>query len=513
MKTYNNPIIPGFYPDPSICRVGEEYYLVNSSFHYFPGVPIFHSRDLVHWEQIGNVLDRVSQVDLREIRCSGGIYAPTIRYHKGLFYMITTNVDGCDNFFVTANSPEGPWSEPIIIGGEGIDPSLFFDEDKVYYVGQRQKRNARFFGDCEIWVQELDVTTGKLLGEAKAIWDGAMKAGVWQEGPHLYKKGDYYYIMIAEGGTSMSHSVMIARSKSLLGPYEANPNNPILTHRHLGKHYPITCVGHGDLIEAHDGSWWMVHLGCRPTDGKYSNLGRETFLTNVSWEDDWPVVNPGVGKTEFEMPAPHFIEEKESKVDVYENFEEDTLGYEWLTLRTTEEERYDLQRKRGTLSLKLRPDTIYDLEAPSVVLRRQQHKHFKMSVELAFRPTHEQETAGLVLMQNNDFNICYERKMRDGEQVLTVTKRTAGKDEVVAMCEYEDQKIYLEVEAHDEELTFRYGSNEEEKVTLIEKIEATLLSTEVAGGFVGTCIGMYASSNHTSSSAYAEFTKFRYIAL
>ena len=268
MKMYNNPIIPGFYPDPSVCRVGEDYYLVNSSFHYFPGVPIFHSRDLVHWQQIGNVLDRTSQVDLKGIRCSGGIYAPTIRYHKGLFYMITTNVDGCDNFFVTASSPEGPWSDPIIIGGEGIDPSLFFDEDKVYYVGQRQKKNARFFGDCEIWIQELDVTTGKLLGEAAAIWDGAMKDGVWQEGPHLYKKDDYYYIMIAEGGTSISHSVMIARSKSLLGPYEANPNNPILTHRHLGKNHPITCVGHGDLIEAHDGSWWMVHLGCRPTEGK-----------------------------------------------------------------------------------------------------------------------------------------------------------------------------------------------------------------------------------------------------
>ena len=247
-----NPIMPGFYPDPSICAVGEDYYLINSTFAYFPGLSLMHSKDLVHWEQIGNVMDRKSQLPLKEAGHSAGLFAPTIRYHEGVFYVICTNVSYGGNYIVTASNPEGPWSEPYYIeGADGIDPSLFFDEDgKCYYIGTHPNpEGCKYDGDWYIWIQELDVKTMKLVGEHKNVWNGAMKNIVWPEGPHLYKKGEYYYIMHAEGGTGPDHAVTVCRSKNIWGPYENNFCNPILTHRHLGRDYPVKYVGHADLIE------------------------------------------------------------------------------------------------------------------------------------------------------------------------------------------------------------------------------------------------------------------------
>ena len=512
MKTYSNPIMPGFYPDPSICRKDDDYYLVTSTFSYFPGVPIFHSKDLVHWEQIGNVLDRASQLNLLGCAYSDGIYAPTIRYHQGVFYMITTNVRGCGNFYVTATDPKGPWSDPILVDAEGIDPSLFFEDGKAYYIGQqlKGKETSKYEGQCEIWIQELDITTGKWIGEKKVIWDGSVRGTVWQEGPHLYKKDGYYYVMIAEGGTSINHSEVIARSRSIYGPYESNPNNPILTHRHFGKNYPITSVGHADIIEAHDGSWWMVHLGCRPSNGKYCNLGRETFLTNVTWEDGWPIINIGKGCTEIEMPAPSFIGKHYFEENACDHFENDALGFKWLCLRTPDEQMYNLNRRKGYLSLKLRPQTIFENENPSVALIRQRHKYFKVSTALEFTPETEAETAGLIMIQNNDYNIRFERKLLNGLQSLVVIQRQSGQDELIGQCLYDEKRIYLEIIGYDQKLVFRYGNREGKLQTLIEDVDAKLLSTEVAGGFVGTCIGMYASSNHTISEQYAEFDWFEY---
>ena len=246
-RTFSNPILSGFYPDPSICRVGDDYYLVNSSFEYFPGVPIFHSKDLVHWRQIGYCLTRKSQVPLDRIQSSGGIYAPTLRYYDGTFYMVTTNVYGGGNFYVTAKNPAGLWSEPVWFHDGGIDPSLFFDDDgKVYYTRHEG------MGDGYIAQQFLNLETGRLEGPLKNIWRGT--GGVWPEGPHLYKIRGKYFLMIAEGGTSYDHMVTIARSDSPFGPFESNPNNPILTHRNRTDH-PIQALGHADFVETPDG-WW-----------------------------------------------------------------------------------------------------------------------------------------------------------------------------------------------------------------------------------------------------------------
>ena len=514
MKTYCNPILSGFYPDPSICRVGEDYYLVNSTFAYFPGVPIFHSKNLVDWEQIGHVLTRRSQVELEGCKVSEGIFAPTLRYHEGKFYMITTNVGHCGNFYVTAEYPEGPWSDPIILDAEGIDPTIFFDEDKAYYLGTREKDKevSKYYGDNEIWLQELDLDKGKLIGERHILWEGAAKHAEWSEGPHLYKVGEYYYLMIAEGGTGFNHAITVARSKKLFGPYESNPRNPILTHRHLGRLYPIINTGHGDLIETQNGQWWMVLLGSRPYQG-YCNLGRETFLVPVSWEDGWPVVNPGKGIVEKEMEVPNLPEGVQRIESACNHFMGTKLGKQWIFLRNPSEDMYNLGRRKGYLSLKLSPMTIFETTSPSFIARRQQHINYRVSIILEFTPLNESEEAGIVLMQNEDFNIRYVRSIRAGHQKLCVLARERGEEVLLASCDFEEKQVYLAIVERGQKLEFLYGTDESCEKVLINQIDASILSTEKAGGFVGTCIGMYASSNGKESDQYAEFGWFEYLGL
>jgi alpha-N-arabinofuranosidase len=267
---FKNPILSGFYPDPSICRVDTMYYLVTSTFTYFPGIPIFQSTDLIHWKQIGHAITRTSQADFEGLGLSEGIFAPTIRYHRGVFYIITTNVPRGGNFIITSSSPEGPWSEPFYIhDAPGIDPSLFFDDDgKVYYTGTRPApEGAKYFGNWEIWLQEIDITRFSLIGNKYSLWRGALTDCVWPEGPHLYKVNNYYYLLISEGGTGHFHALSVARSKDITGPYKGFSGNPILTHRHLGKKYPVVNTGHGDIVQTHNNTWWIVLLASRPYGG------------------------------------------------------------------------------------------------------------------------------------------------------------------------------------------------------------------------------------------------------
>ena len=312
-----NPLIPGFYPDPSICRVKDDFYMVTSSFVFYPGIPIFHSKDLMNWTQIGYVLNRPGQLPLDPEITSGGIFAPTIRYHDGIFYVIVTNV-AIGNFIVTAKTPEGPWSDPHWIdGAEGIDPSLFWDDDgKAYYTG------TTGFGSKTpgIWISEIDLTDFCLVGEKTHLWSGALIGCHSPEAPHIYKKDGLYYLMIAEGGTEVYHAVTIARSSNVLGPYKGYSGNPILTHRHLGTRYSITNVGHGDLIELKDGSWYIVTLASRIYGGYHKNMGRETFVAPVEWENGWPVVSPGSGRIEWTYPAPKcLVQPCETDVEHTEN--------------------------------------------------------------------------------------------------------------------------------------------------------------------------------------------------
>lgn len=303
---FRNPIVPGYNPDPSICRKGDTFYLVNSSFEFFPGVPLRQSKNLVNWSLTGCVLDRESQLPLTGCNPSGGIFAPTIRYHDGMFYMITTNVNRMwmggkpGNFIVHSENPEGPWSEPAWIDQMGIDPSVFFDDDgSCWYTGTGHDEK----GDQGIVFFKLDPMTGEILSEKKVISRGS--GGKCPEGPHMYKKDGWYYLMLAEGGTEFGHMETIGRSRNIEGPYEFNPAGPLLTARNTNG-YPIQCTGHADLVDDENGNWWVVSLGTRPIGPMAHHLGRETFLSRIDWVDGWPVMrNNGLMEMEpdFDLPC------------------------------------------------------------------------------------------------------------------------------------------------------------------------------------------------------------------
>lgn len=512
----HNPILPGFYPDPSICRVGNDYYLVNSTFSYVPAIPIFHSTNLVQWEQIGNVLEREPQVCLDNCEHSAGIYAPTIRYHKGIFYVITTNISAGGNFLVTAKDPAGPWSEPHFLGekAKGIDPSIFFDDDGTcWYIGQRENSlGSRYFGDCEIWIQQLNIEKFCLEGESYAVLNGFQKNAVWPEGPHLYKKDGFYYILHAEGGTERNHSIMVARSKEVTGQYEYCPSNPILTHRHLGKSAAVTCVGHGDMIDDTLGNWYMVLLGCRPYEN-YTLLGRETFLAKVVWEDGWPVVNPGVGMVQDKVNIPGQILEKETHDKCVYKFSQSVLPYEFLMLRNPLNSAVTVNTQNKSVRLKMSSETLKDTGSPAYLALRQKHHKCFVETAMSIYPELETDCAGLAIVQSNSMNIRLECYIKNGKIKVNTVSCFQGNDNIVDSYELPLQannpKITLKIEILG--LTAKcYLNDGKKEVCVAEGVDLCHLSTEKAGGFVGCTVGMYASANGNDSNGYAEFYYFLY---
>ena len=516
-KTFQNPILKGFYPDPSVCRVGDDYYMVTSSFEYFPGVPIFHSKDLVNWQQIGHVLNRTSQLNLNGVHPSGGIFAPTIRYNKGTYYMISTLITNRDNtgvnFYVTAKSPAGPWSDPYLLkDAPGIDPSLFFDDDgKVYYTGNRTPSDKPIGSKYrQIWIQELDTINKQLTGKVSvAIEEGALHGAVVAESPHMYKKDGYYYIMIAEGGTGIDHAVNIFRSKNSLGPYEGNKKNPIITHRNLGKDYPIACTGHADLVETQNGEWWMVLLGVRTYGGFHYNLGRETFLTPVVWENDWPVVNPGIGKIQFEEKRPDLPIFNAIKENTYDDFNTDSLKFYWNFIRTPQINFWSFTDKKGYLALQLSPYTITGLDNPSFIGRRQQDTSFFAETKMLFEPANKNESAGLVVMINNNFHFRVEKVLENNKNYIQLTRRHAGKEDLIAKHPISKDEIVLGVKAVGQLYSFYYIHNNK-TIFLTQDIDGRTLSRVNTGGFTGTYIGLYASSNNFPSKNKSYFDWLNY---
>lgn len=517
MDKFTNPILKGFYPDPSICRVEEDYYLVTSSFTYFPGVPIFHSRDMVNWKQIGHVLDRESQLPLTKGHHSTGIFAPTIRYYDGVFYMITTNVSNGGNFVVKATNPEGPWSEPYWLDAKGIDPSLFFDEDgRCYYTGARDRSiDPMYEGDNEIFIQEFDYHQMTLVGESKPIWFGADKLAIWAEGPHIYAKDGWYYLLISEGGTGHEHALTIARSKVIDDLYVGNICNPILTHRHLGRAFPISNVGHGDLVETQNGEWWLVHLGSRPYGGYYRNLGRETFMAPVVWEDGWPLVNPGVGYVEFQSRRPDLPLGEPVIVDEIEDFKDLVLPHHFIYSRNPEVSNYSLEDRHDYLRLYLSSNKLNENKSPSFVGRRQQDKSFIAETKIHFSPT-ESSRAGVCLIQSNEFNYSMYLTMISGVVFIEVSRHVNGVEEILASVEVtdytQDKEYVLYVYANEQELNFSYKSIDQTKFTqVISKADGRILSTDIAGGFVGTIVGMFATSMGSDCHSFADFDYFKLV--
>ncbi len=504
-----NPILSGFSPDPSICRVGKDYYLVVSSFAYFPGVPIFHSKDLANWVQIGNVLNRDSQLPLGNCGHSQGIFAPTIRYYNGTFYMITTNISAGGNFIVTAKNPEGPWSEPHFLGPEaqGIDPSLFFDEDGTcYYVGTRpNQKGVRYNGDWEIWVQKLDLDKMQLVGESCKIWKGAMHHGIWPEGPHIYKKGEYYYLMHAEGGTSVDHAICIARSKTIMGKYEGCPDNPIFTHRHLGSAYPIIAAGHGDLVEDDNGNWYVVMLASRRCKG-HVNTGRDTFLAKVVWENDWPVINPGVGKLEEQVAlegTPVYQMPQEQSWHFYR----DELPNCFVTLRDLDKKSYSLKDKVGCLRLYLREAKLCGCENPSYWGVRQQVYDYRVAALMEFEACNEGEEAGIAVVCDDKNHYRMVKYYYLGKPMVALIHCESGKDTVLARQEIAEGKLELILCSREQSSNW-YVRVDDRLECIIADVDMSVLSTEKTGGFTGCTVGMYASANGKPSNAHADFSWF-----
>lgn len=504
---YLNPILQGFYPDPSITQVGGDYYLVTSTFGYFPGIPVFHSRDLVSWTQIGNVIDRPGMLDFSGLGLSRGVFAPTIEHHDGVFYVANTCVDCGGNFIITARDPRGPWSDPIWLPHVGgIDPSLFFDDDgRVYLMNNDAPPEPPLYdGHRAIWARQVDPTTFAPLTEPVVLINGGVRREerpIWIEGPHIYKHDGYYYLSAAEGGTAEGHSQVVLRARHPLGPYEANPGNPILTQRHLdrARPHPITSVGHADFVQTPDGAWWVTFLGVRPYEGDFYNTGRETFLMPVRWRNGWPEIStdpiPYARVRPNLPPQPAPTLPTNGDFSVREEFDT-ALGPHWLSMRAPARPWLDLDSEHGTLLLQALPVGLGDVAAPSFVGRRQQHMNASASTVVRFSPT-EAEEAGLVALQSDEFYFFLALGAEDGRRVVRLRQRAGAGDppagRVIATAALNsDAPVRLRITARGALYDFAYALDDADWIDLARDVDGRILSTRTAGGFVGAVFGLHA---------------------
>ena len=534
--TFLNPIINGGYPDPSIVRVDDDFYIVNSSFEYFPSLPIHHSKDLVNWELIGYGIDRPSQgtgkVNLYDVQQQGGIHAPSIRYHDGLFYIVTTNVYSpvdkskpteMVNFILTAKNPAGPWSDPYVIeGAPGIDPDIFFDDNgKVWFVGTHDTGNPNKNGIGEIWIQELDLNNWKLKGQRHSIWRGAC-GGCCVEGPHIYKQYGRYYLMVAEGGTSYNHAVMIASSKNIEGPYDSNPKNPILTSRHLSNNNWVHSTGHADLVQLKDKRWYMVSLGIRNEMDSTSNMGRETHLMPVVWEEawdnwvevekgrwepviiKWPVVAPNTGKVERSTSIP-FLEKKQNiNYSFYDDFTSSKLDLQWNFRRVPRENTYELNSKNKTLKLNLSPESFELRSQYNLMGFRQKETEFEYSSSMNFKPKKNFSEAGLSIFSQDDNYINFTVKKHNNKTLLnlSVKPRDQKLDVIKSIPLKYNENIILKIASKDNKYIYYYSLDDGNSFDVFTETGANLV---LCKGYIGTNLGLYASSNGYKTKEYAEF--------
>ena len=511
-STFKNPILSGFHPDPSICRVGDDYYMVNSSFEWFPGIPIYKSQDLVNWSLIGYGITRQEQMIFADgLQDSRGIYAVTIRYHDGLFYLITTCVQGGGNFYITAEDPAGPWSDPVWLHSQGIDPSLFWDDDgKCYYVGHGNMSGKSDWPDKNgVWLQELDTEQGKLVGKRVQLTHGHASNARWTEGPHIYKIDGKYMLLVAEGGTGYFHSVTVFHSDNIWGPYTPDHANPVLTHRHLGKDYKINSVGHADLVQTQNGDWWAVSLGKRKFDGN-TYLSRETFLMPVEFQNlegtKWktPVFNPGAGMIQETVKRPDLPWTPYEKPVGRDEFDGNKLALEWNFLRTPVEKWHELED--GRLTLKLRPQVADSLVNPSLIAKRIEHIDFTASTKMKFSTRRDNEHAGMIVYRSSKGFALFVKENKD-LALYEVTKK--GKAEIVRIP-YADNEVVMYMTSDGKDLHFFYGKSESSLTDIGKSIPLSVISDEQNNGFNGPYVGVYASSNGKISKNAASFEWFDY---
>jgi xylan 1,4-beta-xylosidase len=505
--TFDNPVVSGFASDPSVCRAGDDYYLVTSTFEYLPGLPVYHSKDLVHWRLIANALSRPGQLTFAGRKSSQSIFAPTIRCEPGRFHIVTTDVGGIGNFYLTATDPAGEWSNPVRLPEPvfGMDPSFFFDDDgTVYYTRHGGGRNGG------VYQARVDLKAGKLLEEPRLIWSGM--GGIWPEGPHLYKRNGWYYVMIAEGGTSYDHRITMARSRSPWGPFEPHPDNPVLTHRNLPDS-PFQALGHADLVVTPKGDWWATLLAIRPQQaagGRHHHIGRETLLSPVRWrEDGWPVFGqngtlvqpqPTTGLPAW-APWP--------AAPVRETFAADRrLPLHWTFLRTYAEGLWSLQAKPGHLRLRGARIGLDEIGTPSFIGRRQERLNQRIATQLDFQPAAAGDAAGLALRMNESHHALLQ-VTGAGERRVECLQQLGGKSRVLASAPVPDASLQLQVLADPRSYALSWRAVDKTGATgkwqPLCSIPTHELSTETATGFTGVYMGLYARSS-TDRAATADFS-------
>ncbi|MGD7046347.1 glycoside hydrolase family 43 protein [Jeotgalibacillus proteolyticus] len=521
MTNITNPILPGFHPDPSILRVGDDYYIATSTFEWFPGVRIHHSKDLKNWRFISSPLSRKSQLDMKGNINSGGVWAPCLSYQDGLFYLIYTDVKSwhgaykdTHNYLVTAESIEGPWSDPVYLNSSGFDPSLFHDRDgKKWFVNMiwdYRKGNHSFGG---IVLQEYSAEEKNLVGPVKNIFKGTdLKM---TEGPHLYQKGDYYYLLTAEGGTEYNHAATLARSKTIDGPYEVDEDYPLITS--AGKdHLAIQKAGHGSLVETQNGEWYLVHLGGRPLKDKRCILGRETFIQRCEWTDDgWLRLSHGSNSPQVVVQGPDLPEHPFETEPAADDFSGETLGSQWNSLRVPMDSSWlSLSERPGYLRLKGR-ESLSSMHEQSIIARRQQAFTIEVETSVAFEPEHFQQMAGLLFYYDTIDHVYLHITHREetGKCLGIIQTKYGEYDELteafIPLKEQEEVKLRGEVQ--DGMLAFYYRQREEEWQRVGPLIDITHMSDDSARQvrFTGTFVGM-ACQDLSGGKKEADFDYFIY---
>lgn len=511
---YRNPILPGFQPDPSIVRVGADYYLVNSSFAFYPGLPIYHSRDLVRWTQVGNAIDRPDMFDFTGLGVARAVFAPTIRHHNGRFYIVNTCIECGSSYIISAMDPRGPWSTPTMLSLDGLDPDLFFDDADpaagrawIAYSGPPDGP-PHYDGHRAIWIQELDASALKIKGPKTLLVNGGVHFAdkpIWTEGPHIVKRDGWYYLFAAEGGTAEGHSETVYRSRSVTGPYTAGPVNPILTQRALdpARQFPVYATGHSDFVTTPDGRWWTVFLGTRPYKANLSNLGRETFLLPVRWPTgSWPViVSAGTavpqaatqampGRTAVAYPAAW-----------RDTFDAPTLALDWLMLRTPKTRWFSVGK--GALTLTPRADTLSGVGNPSFLSKRQRHANARVEVMMQFTPRAVGDRAGLAAFadESHHYFIGIVRGASGTKIMVAVRNGSADPLEgrVLASTAYtaDGAAIRLRIEARGPDYGFAYAAAGGVWHWLVPHADGRVLASETSNQFTGTVIGLYAAKSAT----------------
>jgi len=522
---FYTPILQGCYPDPSIVRRGDDYFLVVSSFSMFPGVPIFHSKDLVNWKQIGHVLDRPSQLKVETAGVSSGIYAPAITYnpHNETFYMITTQIaGGIGNMVVKTKDPFKGWGDVIKLNFNGIDPSLFFDDDGKAYVVHNDAPDPGkelYNGHRVIKIWEYDVEKDDVIpGTDKIIVDGGVDLSqkpIWIEAPHIYKKNGKYYLMCAEGGTADWHSEVIFISDHPKGPYKPAPNNPILTQRYLGKDRKnrVEWAGHADLVEGPDGKYYGVFLAIRPNNKGRVNTGRETFILPVDWSGTFPVFENGLIPLKPKLPTPAGVKNLNGKdgyfpngnFTIEEHFKNINLDYRWIAMRGPRENFISIA-PQGGLVINPFENNIKAQKPVSALFHRQQHNSFEVTTTLKYAPQSEKDLAGLVCYQSEAFNYVFgiTKKGNENYIVLARTERkgpprpgNAPQTTIIASAPIDVKNpVQLQIVADHDDYKFNYSVNGGAFQNLGGTVSGDILSTNVAGGFTGNLIGLYATSGN-----------------